>query len=77
VRKDTPEFSGKHSAERVAGYMGSCSKIDDGHWKEILEACGVENQDLHSDDELADLSLLDKQRGDLFAFSSPLKAKKG
>jgi hypothetical protein len=73
VRKDAPEFSDKHSAERVAGYMGSCSKIDDGHWKEILEACGVENPDPRSEDEIADLSLLDKQRHDLFAFSSPLK----
>ena len=75
MRKDAPEFSDKYSAERVSGYMGSCSKIDDGHWKEILEACGVKNQDpRRSEDEIADLSL-DKhwQRYDLFAFSSPLK----
>ena len=70
-----PEFSDKHSAERVSGYMGSCSKLGDSHWKEILEACGVEDKDSHTEDasEFADLSLLDKQRGDLFAFSSPLK----
>jgi hypothetical protein len=73
VRKDAPEFSDKHSAERVAGYMSSCSKLGDGHWKEILDACSVENQNSHSENEFADLSLLDKQRDDLFAFSSPLK----
>jgi hypothetical protein len=53
--------------------MGSCSRLGDHHWKEILDACGVGNQGPHSEDEFADLSLLDQQRDNLFAFSSPLK----
>lgn len=43
VQKDAPEFSDKYSAERVAGYISSCSRLDDHRWKEILGACGVKN----------------------------------
>ncbi|KAF8224258.1 hypothetical protein L208DRAFT_1312657, partial [Tricholoma matsutake] len=70
---DVPEFSNKYSAERVAGYMSSCSRLGDGHWTEILEACSFKNQDPCSEDKFADISLLDQQCGNLFAFCSPLK----
>jgi hypothetical protein len=68
-----PEFSDKYAAERAAGYMSSCSRLGDGHWTEILEAYGVKNQDRCSEDKFADISLLDQQRSNLFAFSSALK----
>jgi len=58
---------------QLAGYMTNCLRLGDGHWTEILEACGVENQDPCSEDKFADISPLDQQYGNLFASSSPLK----
>ncbi|KAI0282947.1 hypothetical protein BC826DRAFT_973969 [Russula brevipes] len=43
VQHDVPEISDKYTVERVAGYMGSCSRLSDNHWNKILKACGVEN----------------------------------
>lgn len=71
------DFSDKFFGERIAGYMASCLKLHDNHWKEILGACALTIADQttdSSDDEMADLSLLDKRRDVLFDFSSPIKA---
>lgn len=75
--KPAKNFSEKYFGERVAGYMVSCLKLHDNHWKEILNACAVTIPDLStdlSDHEMADLSLLDQRRDVLFDFSSPIKA---
>jgi hypothetical protein len=75
VPKGVSEFSSAYCAEKVSGYMASCSKLDDRVWLEILGACDETiSEPQVASDELADLSLLDQQRGMLFDFSSPIKA---
>lgn len=55
--------------------MKSCSKLEDYHWTEILNACDDTVAEAQAaSDELADLSLFDQQRGMLFDFSSLIKA---
>lgn len=77
IRTAVHDFSDKFSGDRVIEYATSCSKVKAHNWQEILEICGtvdipVPDEDL-SDDEMADISLLDQQRGALFDFSSPVK----
>jgi hypothetical protein len=74
---DLNEFSDKYHAERVSGYIASCTRLNDHHWREILDACGLpvlEPSTNFLEDEAADLSLLDQRHGMLFEFSSPIKA---
>jgi len=60
---DVNEFSDKYCTERVSGYIASCARLNDRHWREILDACGLpvsEPSTNCSEDEVADLSLLDQ-----------------
>lgn len=52
--------------------------MKDHNWKEILKICGTVNipvpdEDLSDSDEMADILLLDQQRGVLVDSSSPVK----
>lgn len=65
------EFSNGFWGSRVLTAYSNLGKITDERWAEVLQACG--DKPRPSEPEMADLSLLDNDRGAMFDFSSPVK----
>lgn len=77
VRGTPKEFSEKFFGDRVVDYAASCSMVKEHNWEEILDECealACDPEPELSENEMADISHLDRQRGMLFEFSSPAKA---
>ena len=67
-------FSIGNDGSQVNGYMSNMTKLQQHHWDIVLELCGATAESApHHDDDDADISILETNRGNIFLPSSPEK----
>lgn len=71
-KPEIKSFSSKNFGAKVNAYLAAFKTITDEQWEQILEACGLIND---NDEEFFDWdnSILDEDRVNMFTFNSPVK----